>query len=835
MNVGEVFNIFKFKVDQQSVNQVNNTVNNLRSMAMKALGMIGIGISIKELVAIADEFNQINDRINYAVGYAENMKDVQKDILAGANACKASYGSMAQSIVSLKQANENVFPIEEGRQFAEYVTKLGKSAGYSDGEISTMLNSVQRVAAAGVASAGDLNRMARMSPALIEKICEGLGVTREELDQMAASGEVTAETIKTAIINAQDSIDNSFAQLDYSIADGLLNIRNQWGFFVDDVNSTLKLTQTISQMMVKGFNVIMAGLNRAKTGIEFLAQRLGGTENLLKLILAIAGGEFVALNAGKILGFLQGVVRLINGIRASTIAALAIFILLFLIIEDFYNFMQGNDSFIGEAFKQAGIDADEMRQKIQNIGQNIIKIFQNVWRGIRAVFGPVIQFIKGMLEKAFGPDLFKGLGEGVAGVIEFIERLTGAIANNEGATSGLGKVIGVVAAGFLICRGVIGPLISIILGLVNVGGVLFGVISKLGIVFKVVGAVIGALGTPVGLAIAAVGGIIAAGILLWKNWDKIKTKAGELAQSVKDKFSEMKEAASEKLDGLKQAASEKVQSFKEAISEKLNSAKETVGPVMETVKTKVGEGMEAAKSFAVDRLGEMKAAYDEAGGGIKGAVSAAMTGAQNTFTEGYNAINTLTGGKLDEVVNLVGTKITGVRDRIQSGLDSAKSYILGLIGEALTWGSDLVGNIASGITNGIGRVTEAVQGVGAKIRSFLHFSVPDEGPLSTFESWMPDFMQGLANGINANKGLVTDAIRSLSEEMQMLANAQVVANNTANVSAGSTTNNRTVSQNVNISNTFQGDRAIQQKAAGAMKNSAKDVTSELARGLAYAR
>ena len=42
-------------------------------------------------------------------------------------------------------------------------------------------------------------------------------------------------------------------------------------------------------------------------------------------------------------------------------------------------------------------------------------------------------------------------------------------------------------------------------------------------------------------------------------------------------------------------------------------------------------------------------------------------------------------------------------------------------------------------------------GVADTIRSFLHFSVPDEGPLTDFESWMPDFMSGLAKGIQKTK------------------------------------------------------------------------------------
>ena len=57
----------------------------------------------------------------------------------------------------------------------------------------------------------------------------------------------------------------------------------------------------------------------------------------------------------------------------------------------------------------------------------------------------------------------------------------------------------------------------------------------------------------------------------------------------------------------------------------------------------------------------------------------------------------------------------------------------------------------------------------------------------------------------------------------------------AATAAGTSQISKSVVLNSNINNTFNGDQAIQQKAAGTMDRSARDVTSELARGLAYAR
>ena len=47
----------------------------------------------------------------------------------------------------------------------------------------------------------------------------------------------------------------------------------------------------------------------------------------------------------------------------------------------------------------------------------------------------------------------------------------------------------------------------------------------------------------------------------------------------------------------------------------------------------------------------------------------------------------------------------------------------------------------------------------------MHFSVPDEGPLTDYESWMPDFMSGLAKGIEQSKSMVAKAVDGVASNM----------------------------------------------------------------------
>lgn len=104
---------------------------------------------------------------------------------------------------------------------------------------------------------------------------------------------------------------------------------------------------------------------------------------------------------------------------------------------------------------------------------------------------------------------------------------------------------------------------------------------------------------------------------------------------------------------------------------------------------------------------------------------------------------------------------------ISNGFQSAINFITNLPSQAYTWGVHFIEGLVNGIKSMIGKVQDAVVGVAEKIRSFLHFTVPDEGPLTDYETWMPDFMEGLAKGINNSKNLVTNAIKGLSTDMSI--------------------------------------------------------------------
>lgn len=151
--------------------------------------------------------------------------------------------------------------------------------------------------------------------------------------------------------------------------------------------------------------------------------------------------------------------------------------------------------------------------------------------------------------------------------------------------------------------------------------------------------------------------------------------------------------------------------------------------------------------------------------GIRGTVNSVWNGIRNTISSVVNGIKNTVSGAFNAMWSGIRSTISGIYNTIRDGLGNAVNYITGLASAGWRWGADIINGIVNGIRSCIGAVANAVTDVANTIRAHLHFSVPDEGPLTDFESWMPDFMSGLAEGIEKSRGMVKAAVNSVAADM----------------------------------------------------------------------
>lgn len=187
--------------------------------------------------------------------------------------------------------------------------------------------------------------------------------------------------------------------------------------------------------------------------------------------------------------------------------------------------------------------------------------------------------------------------------------------------------------------------------------------------------------------------------------------------------------------------------------------------VWNAIKAVVTAVVSAIQSFITTAWNTIKSVVTAVMNAIRSVVSGAWNNVKAVTSSVLNAVKSAVSTVFNSVVSSIRTAMGNVYSTIVSGFNQAVSFITGLASSAFRWGADLINGIVNGIRSAIGNVVSAVSDVANAIRSRLHFSVPDEGPLTDYESWMPDFMKGLAQGIEKSKGMVKQAVEGVAADM----------------------------------------------------------------------
>lgn len=724
MTIRDIGILFGYKVDQASEQKVEGSIKSLKSMASKVLGAVGITLSVAGIksaidgcVEVASSIKEMQNKFDVVFGNMRNEVDKWAQEYSDAigrnkNDIKTYLANQQNLLVGFGMTRQ------AGAKMAEQMTSLALDlASFGNMDETASVNAMTKAVMGESEAAKTLGAVLNDSTRAQAMAALGLKGTYDKLDQltkMQVNYQAILQQSPDAIGDCQRSLDGYESTKKRYIAK-LKEIKTIVGQFF------LPTYQKILSIGAKGLTMIRDWLQK----LTDLTDKLGGSQRVLAILTAAFTAMLVAMNLKKIGAAITGFTKLARAIglgHGKALAFFAVFLLLALVIEDFISFMRGDKSLLGTMLERAGVDCEKLRQNIVGVWTKIKQAIGYIGEGIRNVVVPIFEGIRTAAVVAF-EEIQQAVAKVAPGISQFFKELSSGKVDKKKWTAigeSIGRIaVGVVAViaavkGISAIFGVITTVISVVKAVISVIKLAFVVVKSVITVIKVVGAVISVLASAFGPVILAIAAAIAIGVLLRKNWDKIREAAGNLLEGIK-------------------------------------------------------------------------------------------------------------------------TTIGNVRDAIVTGIQAAIDWITSLPAEALKWGSDIIDGIVSGIQSAVGRVGEAVKGVADKIKSFLGFSEPEDGPLSDFHTYMPDMINLMASGITSGKKKVKDALEGMTGEMSVIAKANVVSKATGRGATGRTTGGRTVTQNVNINNQFNGDRAGQQKSSEAMDKAAGDATGEMARALAFAK
>lgn len=287
---------------------------------------------------------------------------------------------------------------------------------------------------------------------------------------------------------------------------------------------------------------------------------------------------------------------------------------------------------IKTALENAGINAfAALAEPIESVLEGILGVSEQLWPSIETLGGAFASMM-GSFGQYIG-DLL-GLEEGFSGVDAVIAVVQPVIEGVAGAFEFLGQHAEIVVP---ILTGVVGAFVGL-----QALNTVIGVVSG-------VGGALALLVSPAGLAAVAIAAVIAVGVGVYKNWDKIKEKAGQLKDSVVEKWEGIKADVSEKVEGLKAAVSEKWESIKSGVVEKAESIRKSASEKFDELKKNVAETFKNAKDAISEKLSDARNFASSAFNAIKG------------FSVFSWSLPTLATGALDTARNFVSGMVSTIK------------------------------------------------------------------------------------------------------------------------------------------------------------------------------
>lgn len=268
--------------------------------------------------------------------------------------------------------------------------------------------------------------------------------------------------------------------------------------------------------------------------------------------------------------------------------------------------------------------------------------------------------------------------------------------------------------------------------------------------------IIGAVTSPAGIAIVAIVALVAAGVLLYKNWDTVKEKLSQLMDHVKEIWEKIRSIISEKVEAIRK----KITNIFDSIKNYVKNVWDTIENIITVALMLIGEIISAAFKiitvpfqFIWENCKEYITAAWEA---MKNVVSAALDVIKNTISTVWNAIASFLKPILEGIKNTISTAWNAIKSTVSMVLSAISSTV------SRVWNAiaSFMRPILDGIKNTVSNAWNAIKSAVSNAMSAVHGTVSSimNSVKSTFSSSWNGIKSTVSNAVNGVKSTISSGL-----------------------------------------------------------------------------
>ncbi|MGU0713157.1 tape measure protein [Pseudomonas aeruginosa] len=272
-----------FQSVQGSLSRLRSEAGQVGEVLSRIGGAIGVGLGVRELVEVADQYKNLQARLRLAVTSQEefNRADAALFEIAQRNRAPLAetvtlYARLAPSVQALGRSQADVLAATDA--IGQAVSLSGASSEAAAGALLQL----GQAFASGQLRGEEFNSVIEQTPRLAQAIADGMGVPLGSLRKLAEEGKITSKAVLDALLKQRGRLADEYASLPDTVSGALTRLKNafQRAFGERDANSGLT-----------------AGLAQA---LQLVAQHLELLIDLAGVVLVAAFGRMAGAFATSV-------------------------------------------------------------------------------------------------------------------------------------------------------------------------------------------------------------------------------------------------------------------------------------------------------------------------------------------------------------------------------------------------------------------------------------------------------------------------------------------------------------------------------------------------------
>lgn len=225
----------------------------------------------KGLADIADGWANIQAKIRLAVGegpaFEAAFAGVQEIALRTNSTLDTTGALFAKLVDTNKQLPAEVRMTQaEVLRLTETVNQASQLSGESTEANSAAIRQLIQGLQSGQLRGDEFNSVMEQAPRLAKAMADGLGLPTGKLRAMAEAGQLTAETVITALRGQSAVIEQEFGKLPLTVGRAVTDLSTQWKIWVgqtDEANGVSKSAAQAIELLAKNLDFVAASLINA--------------------------------------------------------------------------------------------------------------------------------------------------------------------------------------------------------------------------------------------------------------------------------------------------------------------------------------------------------------------------------------------------------------------------------------------------------------------------------------------------------------------------------------------------------------------------------------------